>query len=233
MSEQPRQVCGGFLLAGARLMFKCAVVPSRWRSPVTFLCTSQAPRSSPVSCLQLSEQFLFFQNPQGLSCMREALGKGSSFLLSFFFWFVFFKRLKASCHVSQQHMKGSAYFPHTVAPSLRPQECKVLESKHQWITVGTLQMAGLHRLPRKSEHSLPNRSCVSHSPRRLGGSCFSPSRLQMFPQESNERREGPETQVTSMSACEREVGVQAGARARPPQPCLKGVRLRGAGHAAL
>lgn len=192
------------------------------------------PGPSQLPC-QLSPTF------RTISVLPESPGsllhEGSTwqrlFFPSFFFWFVFFKRLKASCHVSQQHMKGSAYFPHTVAPSLRPQECKVLESKHQWITVGTLQMAGLHRLPRKSEHSLPNRSCVSHSPRRLGGSCFSPSRLQMFPQESDERREGPETQVTSMSACEREVGVQAGARARPPQPCLKGVRLRGAGHAAL
>lgn len=114
-----------------------------------------------------------------VSLLQEGSPWQRSFSLSFFFWFVFFKRLKASCYASPRHMRGSTCFPHTAAPHLRPQPCKVLESKHQWIRVRTFQMAGLRRwtrLPRKLEHSLPSRSCAaSLSLRRLGGCCFSPA----------------------------------------------------------
>lgn len=72
----------------------------------------------------------------------ECLAKA---FLSFFpsFFGLCYKGLKASCYVSLEHMKGSTYFPHTVAPNLRPQECKVLESKHQRIRDGMFQMVGL------------------------------------------------------------------------------------------
>lgn len=107
--------------------------------------------------------------------MGRVFGKGFSFFLSFFFGFCF-KGLKASCYVSLEHMKGSTYFPHTVAPNLRPQECKVSESKQQ--RDRTFQMAGLswwNGLPRKLDRSPQNRSRLSHSLQWLGNCRFSSS----------------------------------------------------------
>lgn len=152
--------------------------------PLHQLGTSESHLSSPLRALSVLESVAFL-------LFGECLVK--AFLCFFFLFLVcIFKGLKASCYVSQEHMKGSVYFPHTVAPNLRPQECKVLESKHQWIRDGTFQMAGLNWwdwLPRKLEHSPLNRRLLSHSLRCLGSShLYSPSSSPNVPRVQQKQR---------------------------------------------
>ena len=162
-----------------------------------------------------------------VSLLQEESPWQRSFSLSFFFWFVFFKRLKASCYASPRHMRGSTCFPHTAAPHLRPQPCKVLESKHQWIRVRTFQMAGLRRwtrLPRKLEHSLPSRSCAaSLSPRRPGGSCFSPASSPKVSPRVREEQGRAEARGSGLASVTCGGGRCSG---QAPSPLLGGVGLQ-------
>lgn len=82
--------------------------PSLWPSPVVCLCTSLA--ASPLADPPESP---------GLGRHEDSPWQRLSFLPCFS-WFVYFTGLEASCYVSLEHMKGSAYFPHTVAPQADP-----------------------------------------------------------------------------------------------------------------
>lgn len=97
-----------------------------------------------------------------------------------------FKGLEASCSVSLEHMKGSMYFPHTVAPSLRPQDCKILESKHQRIRDRMFQMAG----PALVEPAPPDVGTFPEWLSAVSGNLLLPL-PQMSPRESNKSKEGP------------------------------------------
>lgn len=96
--------------------------PSVWPSPVTCLCTKLAPQRRGRRCRRASPPLRALPappEPPGLRLHQEGPWQWLS-LLPFFLWFVCFRGLEASCRVSLEHMKGSAYFPHTVAPRLRP-----------------------------------------------------------------------------------------------------------------